>query len=59
VTCTILFCAAAMIPALQDGLQNDPRLLIKAVMDGLGTLAFAKVFGPADAVGPPVLAYQA
>jgi uncharacterized membrane protein YqgA involved in biofilm formation len=38
VTCSILFCVGplAVLGALQDGLQNDPKiLLIKAVMDGL------------------------
>lgn len=62
VTCTILFCVGPMsiLGALQDGLQNDPRtLVIKAMMDGLATVAFVKVFGPGAMLSAlPVLAYQ-
>jgi uncharacterized membrane protein YqgA involved in biofilm formation len=59
---TILFCAAPLgtLGALQEGLQGDARaLLIKAVMDGLAALAFARVFGwGVVASVVPVVAYQ-
>lgn len=62
VTCTILFCVGplAILGALQDGLQNDPRaLLIKAGMDGLAAVAFVRAFGPGVMLSAlPVLAYQ-
>lgn len=62
VTCTILFCVGplAILGALQDGLQHDPRtLLIKAALDGLSAVAFVKVFGPGVIFSAlPVLAYQ-
>ncbi len=62
VTCAILFCVGPMgvLGALQEGLQNDPRiLLIKAVMDGLAALAFVRVFGPGVMLSAlPVLAFQ-
>lgn len=62
VTCTILFCVGplAILGAIQDGLQNDPRtLLMKALLDGLSALAFVKVFGPGVVLSAlPVLAYQ-
>lgn len=62
VTCTILFCAGpmAILGALQEGLHRDPRTLaIKAVMDGLATVAFVRVFGAGAVLSAlPVLAYQ-
>ncbi len=62
VTCSILFCVGpmAILGALQDGLQGDPRtLMIKAMMDGLAMVAFVKVFGPGSILAAlPVLAYQ-
>lgn len=62
VTCAILFCVGplAVLGALQEGLQNDPKiLLIKAVMDGLAAFAFVRVFGPGVMLSAlPVLAYQ-
>lgn len=62
VTCAILFCVGplAVLGALQEGLQNDPRiLLIKAVMDGLAAFAFVRVFGAGVLLSAlPVLAYQ-
>lgn len=62
VTCTILFCVGpmAIVGALEDGLSGKVQTLaVKAVMDGLATMAFVKTFG----IGPifaaiPVLAYQ-
>ncbi len=62
VTCSILFCVGplAVLGALQEGLQNDPKiLLIKAVMDALAAFAFVRVFGPGVMLSAlPVLAYQ-
>jgi uncharacterized membrane protein YqgA involved in biofilm formation len=62
VTCTILYCVGplAILGALQDGLQRDPRtLFIKAAMDGLATLAFVRIFGAGSILSAlPVLAYQ-
>jgi len=62
VTCSILYCVGpmAVLGALQDGLQGDFRTLaIKAVMDGLATMAFAKVFGWGVLLSAlPVVAYQ-
>lgn len=62
ITCSILFCVGplAILGALQDGLQGDPRtLLIKALMDGLATLAFVRIFGGGAILAAlPVLAYQ-
>ena len=45
---TLLFCAAplGLVGALEDGLQGYFQpLAIKAVMDGLASLAFARMFG--------------
>ncbi len=45
---TLLFCAAplGLVGALEDGLQGYfAPLAIKAVMDGLASLAFARMFG--------------
>lgn len=62
VTASILFCVGpmAVLGALQEGLQNDPRiLLIKAAMDGMAAFAFVRVFGPGVMLSAlPVLAYQ-
>jgi uncharacterized membrane protein YqgA involved in biofilm formation len=62
VTCTLLFCVGpmALLGALQDGLTgNFKTLAIKALMDGLATLAFAKTFGWGVMLSAiPVLAYQ-
>ncbi len=61
-TCAVLFCAAplAVLGAVQDGLSNySPPLLIKAVMDGLATMAFAAGFGWSVILAAlPVLAWQ-
>jgi uncharacterized membrane protein YqgA involved in biofilm formation len=62
VTCTVLFCIGpmAILGALQDGLLGSFRTLsIKSVLDGLATMAFAKVFGWGVMLSAvPVLAYQ-
>jgi uncharacterized protein len=62
VTCALLFCVGpmAILGALQDGLLGSIRTLaIKAVLDGLATMAFAKVFGWGVILSAiPVLAYQ-
>lgn len=62
ITCAILFCVGplAILGSLQEGLQNDPRiLLLKAGMDALAAFAFAKVFGGGVLLSAlPVLAYQ-
>lgn len=62
VTCTLLFCVGpmAILGALQDGLTgNYHTLAIKAVMDGLATLAFAGLFGWGVILSVvPVVAYQ-
>jgi uncharacterized membrane protein YqgA involved in biofilm formation len=62
VTCTILFCAAplAVLGPMQEALTGDWRpLAIKAVMDGLATLAFAGVFGSGVLLAVlPVAAFQ-
>ncbi len=62
VTCTLLFCVGpmAILGALQDGLYRDAHtLIIKACMDGLATIAFAKAFGWGVMLSAiPVLAYQ-
>ncbi len=61
-TCAVLFCAAplAVLGAVQDGLSGYlPPLLIKAVMDGLATMAFAASFGGSVILSAlPVLAWQ-
>jgi uncharacterized membrane protein YqgA involved in biofilm formation len=62
IACTILFCVGplALLGALQDGLFGDHRMLIlKAVVDGLASMAFAQVFGwGALLAAIPVLAWQ-
>lgn len=61
-TCAVLFCAAplAVLGAVQEGLSDYyPTLLIKAVMDGLATMAFAAAFGWGVILSAlPVLAWQ-
>lgn len=61
-TCTILFCAApmAVLGAAQDGLDGYwATLALKAVIDGLATMAFVTVFGwSAMAAVIPVVALQ-
>jgi len=62
VTCTILFCAAplAVFGPVQEALTGDWRpLAVKAVMDGLATLAFVGVFGSGVMLSVvPVVAFQ-
>lgn len=62
VTCTLLFCVGPMafLGAVQDGLTGNYRTLaLKAVIDGLSTLAFSKVFGWGVMLSViPVVAYQ-
>lgn len=62
VTCTLLFCVGpmAILGALQDGLTgNYHTLAIKALMDGLATMAFAGIFGWGVILSVvPVVAYQ-
>jgi hypothetical protein len=62
VTCALLFCLGPLaVPgALLDGLRGDFKALaIKAVMDGLATLAFARSFGwGALLAALPVMVYQ-
>jgi uncharacterized membrane protein YqgA involved in biofilm formation len=62
ITCTILFCVGpmAILGSIQDGLDNRWQTLgIKAVMDGLATMAFASTFGWGAILSVvPVVAYQ-
>lgn len=62
VTCTILFCVGpmAILGSIQDGISGDVKLLgIKAVMDGLATMAFVRTFGWGCMLSAiPLLAYQ-
>lgn len=62
ITCTILFCVGpmAVLGALQDGLLDDFRTLaVKALLDGLATMAFARTFGWGVLLAAfPVFAYQ-
>jgi uncharacterized protein len=62
VTCAILFCAGpmALLGALQEGLTGSFKTLgVKAVMDGLATFSFARIFGwGAGLAALPVAAYQ-
>lgn len=47
-TCTILFCVGPMtiLGPFQDGLENDfSLLLVKSVLDGVSTMAFARIYG--------------
>jgi uncharacterized membrane protein YqgA involved in biofilm formation len=62
VTCTILFCVGpiAILGSIQDGLEGKWQTLgIKAVMDGLATMAFVSTFGWGAILSVvPVVAYQ-
>ena len=61
IACVVLFCAAplGLIGAVTDGLSGDFYLLaVKAVMDGLATSGFVKMFGwPAALSAFPVYAF--
>jgi len=62
ITASLLFCLTplALLGALQDGLANRwQTLAIKAVMDGLATMAFVSTFGQSVLWSAlPVLAFQ-
>lgn len=62
ITCTLLFCVGpmAIIGAAQDGLEGHWQTLgIKALMDGLATMAFVTTFGWGVMLSViPVVAYQ-
>jgi len=62
ITASLLFCLAplAFLGAIQDGLTGKWHVLaIKAIMDGLTTIAFASTFGwSVIAAALPVLAFQ-
>jgi len=62
ITASLLFCVAplAFLGAIQDGLSNNwQALAIKAVMDGLTTVAFISTFGwSVIAAVVPVVAFQ-
>jgi hypothetical protein len=62
VTCTILFCVGpmAILGAVQDGLDGHWQTLgLKAVMDGLATMAFVGTFGWGAMLSVvPVVAYE-
>ena len=62
ITCTLLFCVGpmAILGAVQDGLAGQWQTLgIKAVMDGLATMAFVATFGwGAMMAVVPVVVYQ-
>jgi hypothetical protein len=59
---TVVFCLTplALVGPMQEGLRGDPRtLLIKAVVDGLATLALVRTRGwEVAVVAVPVLALQ-
>lgn len=61
-TCTILFCVAplAWVGAVQDGLVRQwQALALKAVMDGLAMMSFARSFGPGCLLAAvPVVSFQ-
>jgi uncharacterized protein len=61
-TCAALFCAAplAILGAIQDGVSGYfYPLAVKAVMDGLATMGFVRVFGWGVMIAAlPVLAFQ-
>lgn len=62
VTCTVLFCFAPLAiigPVLEGVAGHWQPLAIKAVMDGLGALAFVNMFGKGVLLSAlPVLAWQ-
>jgi len=62
ITCTILFCVGpmAILGAFQDGLDGHWQTLgVKAIMDGLATMAFVGTFGWGAILAViPVVAYQ-
>lgn len=62
ITCALLFCVGpmAMLGAIQDGLGGKWQTLgIKALMDGLATVAFVSAFGWSVILSViPVVAYQ-
>jgi len=62
ITCTILFCVGpmAILGSIQDGLDGKWQTLgVKAVMDGLATMAFVGTFGWGAILSVvPVVAYQ-
>lgn len=62
ITCTLLFCVGpmAILGSLQDGLDGRwQTLAIKALMDGLATMAFVTTFGWGAMLSViPVVAYQ-
>jgi hypothetical protein len=63
ITCSILYCVGpmAILGSIHEGLHpGDFRILaIKAAMDGLATMAFAKAFGGGVLLSAlPVVAYQ-
>ncbi len=62
ITCSILFCVTpiAVIGSLQDGFTNNFKTLaVKAVMDGLATMAFVTSFGWGALLSViPVVAFQ-
>lgn len=62
ITCTLLFCVGpmAIIGAAQDGLEGRWQTLgVKALMDGLATMAFVTTFGWGVMLSViPVVAYQ-
>ena len=61
-TCSVLYCVGpiALLGAVQDGLLADYRTLaVKALMDGLATMAFARILGWGVLLSViPVFAYQ-
>ncbi|HEY2951547.1 MAG TPA: DUF554 domain-containing protein [Verrucomicrobiae bacterium] len=62
ITCSLLFCVGpmAILGALQDGLDGKYQTLaVKALMDGLATMAFVTTFGWGAMLSVvPVVAYQ-
>ena len=62
ITCSLLFCVGpmAILGAVQDGLDGKWQTLgIKALMDGLATMAFVTTFGWGAILSVvPVVAYQ-
>ena len=62
VTCTLLYCVGpmAILGSIQDGLEGRWETLgVKAIMDGLATMAFVATFGWGAILSVvPVVAYQ-